>query len=127
LVSEAQYPIPYSESFYNALVTYQHRLSDKSLGQRLAEEYLQNKVVALIERESLSADSNEVALCNNLSLSALLKDTGMRLLAETSGVEVKVAGPLGIYIFDKAAAAVVFAQAFRSALSQEGLACRIGI
>jgi class 3 adenylate cyclase len=127
LAAEGRYPIPYSDSFYDALVAYQRRLNDASYGRRLAEEHLQNKVVTLIERESLAAESNEVALCYNLSLSALLKDTGMRLLAETPGVEVKVTGPLGIYIFDDAGAALAFAQAFRRALSQEGLACRIGI
>jgi len=122
-----RYPIPYSERFYAALVAYEDRLNDIAFGQLLAEEHLQDKVVALIERESLAAETHELALCNNLSLSALLKDTGMRLLAEANGMEVKVAGSLGIYLFDQASAAVAFAQAFRSALAQEGVACRIGI
>jgi class 3 adenylate cyclase len=52
---------------------------------------------------------------------------GIRLLAGTGGVEIKVAGPLGIYLFDDAPVALAFAQAFRRALAQEGLACRIGI
>lgn len=122
----ARYPIPYSESFYAALVAYQTRLDDAAFGRQLADEYLQNKVVVLIERSSLAAETHEVALFNNLSLSALLKDTGMRLLP-AGAREVKVTGPLGIYLFDEAPAAVAFAQAFRQALAQEDVACRIGI
>jgi class 3 adenylate cyclase len=123
----AKYPIPYSESFYDALVAYQSRLDDEAFGQQLAEQYLQNKVVVLIERASLAADTHEVALFNNLSLSALLKDVGLRLLPQAGAREVKVSGPLGIYLFDEAPAALQFAQAFRQALAQEDVSCRIGI
>jgi class 3 adenylate cyclase len=122
-----RYPIPYSESFYEALVSYQGRLNDVAFGQRLTEEYVRNKVVALVERESLAAETNEVALCNNLSFSALLKDMGLRLLEGTGGKEIKVAGPLGIYLFEDAPEALTFAQEFRRALAREGLDCRIGI
>jgi class 3 adenylate cyclase len=122
-----RYPIPYSEGFYAALLAYQNHLSDPASGQQLADEYLMNKVVVYIERESFAAETYEMALCNNLSLSAILKDTGLRLLPKTTGQEVKVAGPLGIYIFDEAAEAVTFALAFRRALAQEDVACRIGV
>lgn len=122
-----RYPIPYSESFYTDLLAYQNHLSDTALGQRLANQYLLNKVVVYIERENFAAETYEMALCNNLSLSAILKDTGLRLLPKTTGLEVKVAGPLGIYIFDEASEAVTFAMAFRLALAQEDVACRIGV
>jgi class 3 adenylate cyclase len=123
----ARYPIPYSESFYASLVAYQNRLDDAAFGRQLAEQYLQNKVVVLIERASLAAETHEVALFNNLSLSALLKDTGLRLLPAAGGREVKVSGPLGIYLFDEAQAAVQFAHSFRQALAQADVSCRIGI
>ncbi|HEX9003829.1 MAG TPA: family 3 adenylate cyclase [Blastocatellia bacterium] len=123
----ARYPIPYSESFYEDLLAYQNHLGDTALGQRLADKYLQNKVVVYIERENFAAETYEMALCNNLSLSAILKDTGLRLLPKATGLEVKVAGPLGIYIFDEAGEAVNFALAFRNSLAQEDVACRIGI
>lgn len=126
-VGAAKYPIPYSESFYADLVAFQSRLDDAAFGQQLTEQYLQNKVVVLIERASLAAETHGVGLFNNLSLSALLKDTGLRLLPSDGGREVKVTGPLGIYLFDEAAAAVTFAQAFRQALAQEDVACRIGL
>jgi class 3 adenylate cyclase len=109
------------------LLAYQNHLGDTALGQRLADKYLQNKVVVYIERENFAAETYEMALCNNLSLSAILKDTGLRLLPKATGLEVKVAGPLGIYIFDEAGEAVNFALAFRNSLAQEDVACRIGI
>ncbi len=125
-VATANYPIPYSESFYASLVAYQNRLDDEAFGQQLADEHLQNKVVVLIEHAVLVAETPEVALFNNLSLSALLKDTGLRLLP-AGAREVKVAGSLGIYLFDEAPAAVRFAQSCRQALAQKGLGCCIGI
>ncbi len=126
-MTTTRYPIPYSEDFYAALLAYQNCLGDTALGQRLADEYLQNKVVVYIERENFAAETYEMALCNNLSLSAILKDTGLRLLPKTTGQEVKVAGALGIYIFDEPGEAVTFAMAFRHALAQEDVACRIGV
>ncbi|XXX76154.1 hypothetical protein WMF30_51745 [Sorangium sp. So ce134] len=121
------YPIPYSEAFYRDLSAFGARLSDSALGERLAEKYMRNKVVVLIERESQEEASRFVSMFNNLSLSAMMKDVGMLHLPESGGVEIKVAGPLGIYTFDDAAAAFAFAQAFRQELGRAGVACRIGI
>lgn len=126
-VGTVRYPIPYSESFYADLVAYQNRLDDAEFGRQLAGQYMQNQVVVLIERASLAAETHEVALFSNLSLSALLKDTGLRLLPTTGGREVKVSGPLGIYLFDEATSALAFAQAFRQELSEQEVNCRIGL
>lgn len=126
-LEDLSYPIPYSKDFYADLVAYQSRLSDTALGHQLTEKYLQNKVVVLIERENLRLGNHEVSMFNNLSLSALLKDVGMRLLNEIQGMEIKVTGPIGIYVFDEASSAVMFAQAFREQMVREEVACRIGI
>ncbi|HBL10359.1 MAG TPA: family 3 adenylate cyclase [Cyanobacteria bacterium UBA11162] len=121
------YPIPYSESFYADLLAYQDRLTDTAFGQELTGKYLVQKVVVLIERESKEAETHEVAMFNNLSLAALMKDVGMRLLPESNGVEIKVAGPIGIYVFDQANDALSFSRSFREELANGGIACRIGI
>lgn len=126
-ISDVAYPIPYSQAFYADLVEYQNRLSDASLGQQLAQKHLQNKAVVLIERATEQAANHELAMFTNLSLSALLKDTGLRLLAEQEGVEIKVAGPIGIYVFEQVGDASRFAQAFRHQMEREGVACRMGI
>jgi class 3 adenylate cyclase len=42
-------------------------------------------------------------------------------------VEVKIVGPLGIYLFDDPAAAIRFAQEFRQDLSARDIICRIGV
>lgn len=125
--SSERYPIPYSQDFYEDLLAYQRRLEDLELGQRLAEKYLRHKVVVLIEREAKEAETPEVALFGNLALSARMKATGLRHLERQGGQEVKVAGPLAIYVFDAAPAALEFAQTFRRELGREGVACRIGL
>ncbi|HAG79614.1 MAG TPA: family 3 adenylate cyclase [Cyanobacteria bacterium UBA12227] len=124
---DKNYPIPYSESFYADLLAYQDRLTDTAFGQELTGKYLVQKVVVLIERESKEAETHEVAMFNNLSLAALMKDVGMRLLPENNGVEIKVAGPIGIYVFDQANDALNFSRSFREELANGGVACRIGI
>ena len=121
------YPIPYSDSFYADLVEYENRLTDKALGKALSDKYIAQKVVVLIERESKAAESHEIGLFANLSLSAIMKDIGMRLLPQSHGMEIKVVSSLGIYTFDNPNAALEFAQAFREQLAKEDIACRIGI
>ncbi|MCW5315867.1 family 3 adenylate cyclase [Nostoc sp. KVJ3] len=122
-----KYPIPYSESFYADLIEYENRLTDTELGKKLASKYLQNQVVVLIERESQEAEAHESGMFTNLSLAARLKDIGARLVNQNNGIEIKVVGTIGIYVFDEAMAALNFAQTFRQELAAQGLASRIGI
>ncbi|MEE3718139.1 hypothetical protein V2H45_15470 [Tumidithrix elongata RA019] len=122
-----RYPIPYSESFYADLVAYETRLDDQDLAHYLAEKYLQKKVVVLIERETKEMEIHEISMFNQLSFSALMKDIGLRLLPLDIAAEIKVVSSIGIYVFDEALAAVDFAKTFRHELSQQDIACRIGI
>lgn len=122
-----QYPIPYSQIFYADLIAYQNRQNDPIFRQDLANKYLQNKVVVLIERENKDAAVPDVFMFTNLAFSAKMKDIGLRLLGESNGEEIKVIGSLGIYIFDEAIAAFNFAQAFRYELAALDIATRIGI
>lgn len=122
-----KYPIPYSEDFYADLVTYKHRLNDPNFGQHLADKYTIEKVVVLIERETKQIEFHQVSILNNISLSTILKDLGIRLLSQNNGVEIKVVGNLGIYVFDDGVAAINFAKLMREELAKQNLSCRIGI
>jgi hypothetical protein len=124
---EKKYPIPYSEAFYADLVDYQYRLTDLNFAKQLTDKYLLNKVVVLIERENLVAEADETAIFVNLTASTNMKDLGLKLLSQNNGLEIKVIGSLGIYIFDQADLALDFATAFRQELTREGVICRIGI
>lgn len=122
-----QYPIPYSQEFYTDLLAYRERLTDATFGKELGDKYLQNKVVVLIERGTEEAPSHEIGMFTNLALTAELKDTGLQLLQKYNGVEVKVVGSIGIYVFDEADTALNFAQAFRQELAAQNIASRTGI
>jgi class 3 adenylate cyclase len=122
-----RYPIPYSDAFHADLVRFEGRLGDRELARELTAKYTLHKVVVLIERHGQDADSRAVALFNNLSLSAMMKDTGLRHLDGEHGAEVKVSGPIAIYTFDEPARALEFARAFRRALAAGGIDCRIGV
>lgn len=122
-----QYPIPYSEEFYADLLAFGNRLTDADLNKQLVDKYLQDKVVVLIERETEEAEYHETRMFTNLVLSAELKDTGLQLLETYNGIEVKVVGSIGIYVFDEADTALNFAQAFRQALAVQNIDSRTGI
>jgi class 3 adenylate cyclase len=127
LPTKERYPIPYSEQFYAELTAYEAAFHDAELGARIMERYTQSKVVVLIERESKPDESYEVDLLGNMALSAFMKDVAMRHLSEHDSAEIKVVGPLGIYVFDTAAAALRFARAFSADLTRQDVSCRIGI
>jgi class 3 adenylate cyclase len=83
--------------------------------------------VVLVERESQVADSHEIAVLNDLALSAMMKDAAIRHLEGGAGLEIKVAGPLGIYAFEDPVAALEFAEGFRRVLAHDEIVSRIGI
>jgi len=124
---EQRYPIPYSEDFYTDLIAYQARMNDEALARQLAEKYLQHKVVVLIDRENQEGQVHEISMFNHLSFSALMKDIGLRLLPADAAAEIKVAGSLGIYVFNDAVAALGFAREFRQEFDKYEIACRVGI
>jgi class 3 adenylate cyclase len=124
---EQRYPIPYSEDFYTDLIAYAARMQDEEFARRLTDKYLQHKVVVLIDRENQDAQVHEISMFNHLSFSALMKDIGLRLLPAGVAAEIKVAGSLGIYVFDDAAAALGFARAFRQEFEKYEIGCRVGI
>ncbi|MGH3977244.1 MAG: hypothetical protein ACRDS9_28610 [Pseudonocardiaceae bacterium] len=122
-----RYPVPYSEAFYADLVVYERRIDDAVAARQLADKHLCHKTVVLIEWQASSSSTHEVALLDALALSAMMKDTGLRYLSRHDGVEVKIAGSLGIFLFDDPAVAVCFAQEFRQDLIARDIICRIGV
>ena len=125
-----RYPIPYSDEFYQDLLAYEHQLTNHDLAHNLAQKYTQHNVVVLIESKYESMANHELAMFSQLSFSALMKDIGLRLLAQhqqTKVSEIKVISSLGIYVFDDPKVAVEFAQTFRTELGNQQINCRIGI
>ncbi|MEV4455387.1 hypothetical protein [Microbispora sp. NPDC049633] len=120
------YPIPYSAAFYEDLLRLDPR--DAALAAALAGRHLRERTVVLAERgEEAGKETAEVALLRGLELSARMRETGLRLLPAEGAVEVKVAGPLAIYLFDRPGPAVSFALQLRNALAAAGMTCRVGV
>ncbi|TLP59925.1 family 3 adenylate cyclase [Microbispora tritici] len=143
----ARYPIPYSAAFYEDLLRLERDPGNTGLAATLAERHLSERTVVLVERGEADAGDravdeavhqvvdgvvdghggSEVAILRGLDLSALMRETGRRLLPPEGAVEIKVAGPLAIYLFDEPAPAVRFARDLRTALAEVGMTCRIGV
>jgi class 3 adenylate cyclase len=125
---QLQYPLPYSDDFYQDLINYQNHPNDHQLEFYLNRKYIQKKVVVLVERQHQESASNyEEGMLGSLSSSTMLKDIANQLSNLQSGREIKVVGPLGIYVFDHGINAVNFAQNCRQELQNKSIACRIGI
>jgi class 3 adenylate cyclase len=89
-------------------------------------ELSQELAVVLVEREREVPDKPEVAVLNNLSLTAATRRIGTSLLNGT-GEEIKSTGLLSIYTFTDCGNAIAFARTFRETLAEQGVQCRIGI
>ncbi|MEU8194149.1 adenylate/guanylate cyclase domain-containing protein [Microbispora amethystogenes] len=126
-----RYPIPYSAAFYEDLLRLERDPENAGLAATLAERHLRERTVVLVERVDADAGDgdggSEVAILRELDLSVTMRETGLRLLPPVGAVEIKVAGPLGIYLFDEPAAAARFARGLRAALTEAGMTCRIGV
>ncbi|GAA4195289.1 hypothetical protein [Microbispora amethystogenes] len=126
-----RYPIPYSAAFYEDLLRLERAPEDAGLAATLAERHLRERTVVLAERGEADAGDgdggSQVAILRELDLSVTMREIGLRLLPPVGAVEIKVAGPLGIYLFDEPAAAARFARDLRAALAEAGMTCRIGV
>jgi len=121
------YPIPYSLAFYADLLALAASLGDRATARAMGRRYTTRRVVVLVERESQEADTCEIATLNNLALSVMMKDAAIRHLEGGAGREIKVAGPIGIYVFEDPAEALEFAESFRRVLAHDEIVSRIGI
>jgi class 3 adenylate cyclase len=121
--SDIEYPAPYSSDFSMGLAEYSRTRRDS----RAPRQAYQDLAVVLIEREPEQPDVPEVAVLNNLALTAAMKRIGRSLLANPDDAEVKSSGLIGIYTFADCREAIDFARRFREALSAQGVQCRIGI
>lgn len=117
------YPAPYPVGFSEGLANYTRTRRD-SMAPRQA---FQELAVVLIMREREEPDVPEVAVLNNLALTAAMKRLGAALLAGVDGAEVKCAGLLSLYTFPDCRDAIAFARSVREALMAQAIQCRIGI
>ncbi|MEU7742750.1 adenylate/guanylate cyclase domain-containing protein [Nonomuraea sp. NPDC049158] len=124
---DLRYPIPYSAAFYADLLRLERCPEDVELAGRLAAEHLQDRTVVLVERSVAAAETPELGLLRGLALSAVLREAGLALMPARGAVEIKIAGPLALYLFEEAAPAVRFARCLRAGLAEHEIVCRIGV
>ncbi|MDB4890542.1 MAG: hypothetical protein JWL61_2397 [Gemmatimonadetes bacterium] len=121
--TDIAYPAPYTSDFSVGLAEYSRTRRDS----RAPRQAYQDLAVVLVEREPEEPDVPEVAVLNNLALTAAMKRIGRSLLEHPDDTEVKSAGLVGIYTFADCREAIDFARRFRDALGAQGVKCRIGI
>jgi class 3 adenylate cyclase len=126
-VEDERYPIPYSPDFHTDLLHLERSPGDADLLARLTTRHLRERTVVLIERSGAPAETPDLDVLRGLALSATMRETALRLLPPTGAVEIKVAGPLAIYLFDAPAPAVGFALRLRAELAEREIVCRIGV
>ena len=122
-VSDIAYPAPYSAGFTEGLTHYARTRRDSMA----PEQAYQDLAVVLIAREQEEPDVPEVAVLNDLALTAATKRIGATLLRGAEGAEVKCAGLVSIYTFAECNDAIKFARSFRQELADQQVKCRIGI
>jgi hypothetical protein len=122
-VSDVSYPAPFSDDFSTGLSNY----ARTRRASAVPRQAYQDLAVVLIIRECEDRDIPEVAVLNDLALTAAMKRIGSALLRDLDGSEVKSSGVTGIYTFADASGAVEFGRAYRSALNEQGIQCAIGI
>ena len=121
-LSDTNYPAPFSIGFSEGLSRYSRSRRDSMAPRQLMQEL----AVVLVMREPEIPDIPEVAVLNNLSLTAATRRIGTSLLHGT-GEEIKSTGLLSLYTFPDCGNAIAFARAFRETLAEQGVQCRIGI
>ncbi len=121
--TDIAYPAPYSSDFSVGLAEYSRTRRDS----RAPRQAYQDLAVVLVERAPENPDVPEMAVLNNLALTAAMKRIGRSLLEHPDDAEVKSAGLIGIYTFTDCREAIDFARRLRDALSAQGVQCRIGI
>jgi len=120
------YPLPFSEEFYECLGEYYRHCDLVQLRKKVTERFTRHCTVLLVEREPIEADTAEERVLREMTIAAIAHARGAWLLASTSGMEVKTAGSLSIYVFDEASEAWKFAVQFRAVLEREQIRTRSG-
>jgi class 3 adenylate cyclase len=118
-----RYPTPFDEAFYAELRAY----SETPESVEPPHPEYRERAIVLVERERDVPDIPEMALLNDLALTAAMARIGRGLVREHGGEVVKTAGHIGLYAFREPGPAADFAQAFRAAFAAQGVQTRIGI
>ena len=122
---DIDYPYPYSREFFDDLR--RMRPIDRDEARRLTARYAQTRTVVLAEHEREETNVPEIAVLNDLAVSAAMRNVAADLLPEMGGADVKAIGNVGIYTFDDTRAALTFARRLRELLKAQGIALRIGV
>jgi class 3 adenylate cyclase len=125
VATDFRYPHPYAESFYELLRS--EEIREPRVVEAAHERYATKRTIAVVEREGEDADEPEIAVLNDLSLSAAMARIARGILRVTGGQEVKSAANLAIYSFEAAEPALDFSRRLRRNFREQGVAVRIGI
>ncbi len=120
---DVRYPYPFSRAFFEDL----RAVHDAEGVASMHRTYMRQRAVVLVEREREEPDVPEIAVLNDLALSAAMTKYAAGLLRETHGTEVKTAGNLGIYTFEDCRTGLDFSRRIRALFAEQGVAVRIGI
>jgi hypothetical protein len=123
---DERYPYPFSQEFAADLRGLGPAPAADGL-RAMHEKYMRVRTVVLVERDREEPDIPEIAVLNDLALSAAMTKHAAPLLRATGGREVKTSGSLGIYTFEECAAGLEFARRFRALFEPQGVAIRAGI
>lgn len=123
---DERYPYPFSQEFAADLRALGPAPAGASL-RAMHEKYMRVRTVVLVERDREERDIPEIAVLNDLALSAAMTKHAAPLLRASGGREVKTSGTIGIYTFEECAAGLEFARQFRALFEQQGVAIRAGI
>jgi class 3 adenylate cyclase len=125
--SAGRYPVPFSEEFYECLRMFDRGGDVEKLRADVARRFARHGTVLLVERAPIQAETVEASILREMTTAVVARAHGALLLASTSGIEVKTAGSLSIYVFDNASEAWTFAVRLRTALEGAGIAARSGL
>jgi len=122
----SRYPFPFSEDFYACLTAYYEQRDLDSFRRDVLAQFSRRYTVLLTERETV-LEEGEAGVLGEIAAAAVAHARGSYLLAATTGIEVKTAGSLSIYVFEQPDEAIKFAIRLREALALEGIRTRSGI
>ncbi|MDQ1470096.1 MAG: hypothetical protein QOJ99_1576 [Bryobacterales bacterium] len=104
-----------------------HKADIERLRLTVAQRFARHGTVLLVERAPVRAETVEATILREMTTAVAARALGALLPASTSGLEVKTAGPLSIYLLDKASEAWTLAVRLKTALLGEGIPTRSGL
>lgn len=117
------YPAPYASDFTARLGEY----TRTGRPSRMPSQSYRTLAVVFVHREAEELDVPEVAVLNDLAMTAAMQRIGRSLATVHAGEEIKNSGLVSIYAFEEPRRAVQFARNLRDTLAAQQVRTSIGI